>query len=227
MKFLYVLILIQFVNCNDPFSYSSYKAGKSKTDSLNKPEDYNLQEQGQDRTVWQKPYEVIQLLGSLEDKVIADIGAGSGYFAFRFLSEAGKVIAIDIEPELIQLMNQEKSFYKPELQKKFEARLASPNDPKILDKEIDIIFISNTYPLISNRIVYLKNLLPKFKSPGKLMIIDFKKLSTPFGPSLKNRLAQTEVEQELIKAGYKIILSDDSQLEYQYIIIAQPKVKIN
>ena len=41
--------------------------------------------ESQDRTIWQKPYDIISLLGPLEDKVIADIGAGSGYFSFRFI----------------------------------------------------------------------------------------------------------------------------------------------
>lgn len=180
-------------------------------------------EESRDRTVWQKPYDVIHLLGPLEGKTIADIGAGSGYFSFRFVHEAEKVIAIDIDQELISLMNQEKMFYKQEIQNRIEARLADPDDPKLQDGEVDFIFLSNTYPYIENRIQYLKNLLPKFKHGGKIMIVDFKKKLTPFGPSQKNRMAQSEVEQEIISAGYNLLLSDDLKLEYQYIIIAQPK----
>mgnify|MGYP003513888378 CR=1 FL=1 len=52
-----------------------------------------------DRTVWQKPYEVIHRLGPLEYLTVADIGAGSGYFSFRFIHEAARVIAIDIDPD--------------------------------------------------------------------------------------------------------------------------------
>jgi ubiquinone/menaquinone biosynthesis C-methylase UbiE len=194
--------------------------GKDQEDSIRS--DVELLEDGRDRTIWQKPYDVIHLLGSLEDKTIADIGAGSGFFAFRFLQEAGRVIAIDIEPELIQMMEQEKQFYKPELQKKFEARLATPKDSRLNRNEADIVFISNTYTLISDRLTYLKNLKNKFKPEGKIMIVDFKKKLTPIGPTQKNRLAQSEVEQELIDAGYELLFSNDRMLEYQYIIVAQP-----
>jgi ubiquinone/menaquinone biosynthesis C-methylase UbiE len=185
---------------------------------------FEVVDDGRDRTIWQKPYEVIHLLGSLEGKTIADIGAGSGYFAFRFVHEAGKVIAIDIEPDLVEMMNQEKKYYKPEIQNKFEARLATPDDPKINPGEADFIFISNTYTLISNRVEYLKKLRNKFQVGGKIMIVDFKKKLTPIGPTQNNRLAQSEVEQELIDAGYELVFSDDRMLEYQYIIVAQPAV---
>lgn len=53
------------------------------------------------------------------------------------------------------------------------------------------------------------------------MIVDFKKKLTPIGPSQEERLAQSEVEQELIDAGYQLIISDDTTLQYQYIIVAK------
>ncbi len=176
-----------------------------------------------DRTVWQKPYEIIHLLGSLQGKTIADIGAGSGYFSFRFIHEAEKVIAIDIDQELILMMNQEKQFYRQELQQRIETRLATKDNPMLNDNEVDFIFLANTYPYIPGRVAYLKRLIPKLKPGGKIMVVDFKKKGTPIGPSQKSRLAQSDVEQELIDAGYEIKLSDDLKLEYQYIIIATPK----
>ncbi len=220
--FFFILIFLLMLECKDKSVIPLDVANKAQEDSI-RAENEALEE-GRDRTIWQKPYEVIHLLGSLEDKTIADIGAGSGYFAFRFVHEAGKVIAIDIEPELIQMMDQEKRYYKPELQNKFEARLATPDDPKLNPGEADFVFISNTYTLIKNRVNYLRNLKNKFKSDGKIMIVDFKKKLTPIGPKQKNRLAQSEVEQELIDAGYELLFSDDRMLEYQYIIVAQPIV---
>lgn len=197
---------------------SNPEKNPEETGTVNEPEN-----DMRDRTIWQKPYEVIHLFGSLEGKVIADIGAGSGYFSFRFIHEAEKVIAIDIEPELIQLMNQEKNYYRADLQKRFEARLATPDDPKLLDDEVDLIFIANTFPYMHDRVQYLKRLIPKFKTGGMIMIVDFKKKLTPVGPVQQSRMAQSEVEQELMDAGYDLVISDDRMLEYQYIVIAKPQ----
>ncbi|MBK8955974.1 MAG: methyltransferase domain-containing protein [Saprospiraceae bacterium] len=220
MKIFMILGFILFwVSCKDQ------KDGTSGTLRQASAEDSSLQmvkeHEIRDRTVWQKPYDVIHKLGSLENKVIADIGAGSGYFSFRFIHEAGKVIAVDIEPDLILLMNQEKNYYRKELQDRFEARLADKDDPKLKSEEVDIIFIANTYTYLNDRINYLKNLIPKFKPDGRLMIVDFKKKLTPIGPSQNSRMAQSEVEQEILDAGYSIVESDDLMLEYQYIIVAK------
>ncbi|MBK7233901.1 MAG: methyltransferase domain-containing protein [Saprospiraceae bacterium] len=174
-----------------------------------------------DRTIWQKPYLIMDALNPLDQKVVADIGAGSGYFAFRFIHQAKKVIAIEIDKELIDLMNAEKEYYKTELQQKFEARLATAEDPMLKDQEADIIFISNTYTYFGDRINYLKNLRPKLREGGMLVIVDFKKKITPIGPPMEQRLAQGEVESELILAGYHITKSDDISLQHQYLIIAQ------
>ena len=98
--------------------------------------------------------------------------------------------------------------------------MAKKNDPNLKTKEVDIVFISNTYIYLKDRVKYLKNLRDKLKSGGKVMIIDFKKKITPIGPSQDLRLAQGDVEQDLISAGFQIQLSDDSSLKYQYVIIA-------
>ncbi len=180
-----------------------------------------LEIQGQDRTIWQKPYEIISLLGPLEDKVVADIGAGSGYFTYRFIRVAKKVIAIDIEPKLIEMIQQEREFYKPEIQQKLEARLALPDNPGLQKNEVDVVFLCNTYCYLHDRVKYLSALKNKFRSGGRIMIVDFKKKMTPIGPDPQVRLDQFQVEKELIEAGYKIRMSNDILLDYQYVIIAE------
>lgn len=177
---------------------------------------------GEDRHIWQRPDFVISKLGSLEGKTIADLGAGSGYFTFRFLKNGAHVIALDIDSKMIDLMNSEINFLPDSLRTRFEARLAQSDDPKLKDSEIDFLFISNTYPYIDNRVAYFKNILESFKDDGKMMIVDFKKKHTPIGPPQSARMALGDIEQELIEAGYSIINSDDQSLSYQYIIIASP-----
>ena len=84
------------------------------------------------RYAWQKPELVIDLLGELEDHVVADIGAGTGYFAFRLVSKAKKVIAVDIDPNMIDLMELFKDNLDTVTQGKIDMRLATPEDPTSL-----------------------------------------------------------------------------------------------
>src|ERR1035438_298780 len=61
------------------------------------------------RDAYQKPHEVVKALNIKEGEVIADIGAGSGYFTFhlaRAVGETGRVYAVDVNPDMIVHMNR-------------------------------------------------------------------------------------------------------------------------
>src|SRR5690606_25963163 len=65
----------------------------------------------QSRVIWQKPDLVLSLLGNLKGKTVADIGAGTGFFAFRIANQGARVIAIDIDPRAIAWIDEEKTRY--------------------------------------------------------------------------------------------------------------------
>jgi ubiquinone/menaquinone biosynthesis C-methylase UbiE len=177
---------------------------------------------GEDRHIWQKPDFIVSKFGSIRGKTVADLGAGSGYFAFRFLKNGANVIAIDIDQRMIDLMESEVNFFPDSLSDNFSARLATANNPGIEQEEIDFLFVANTYTFLENRVQYFSELKAGFKPEGKLLIVDFKKKHTPIGPPQEDRVALGDVEAELIKAGYRIIDSDDSSLSFQYVILASP-----
>ncbi|MCC6413823.1 MAG: DUF1698 domain-containing protein, partial [Saprospiraceae bacterium] len=80
--------------------------------------------ESKDRVIWQKPDMVIARLGDLRGKTVADIGAGSGYFTFRLVPKAKKVIGIDIDPRFITFMDSVKVRLPKQYQDQFESRLA-------------------------------------------------------------------------------------------------------
>ncbi|HFA48574.1 MAG TPA: class I SAM-dependent methyltransferase [Bacteroidetes bacterium] len=175
------------------------------------------------RDAWQKPEKVIGKMGDLSDKVVADLGAGSGEFSFRLAQEAKKVIALEIDERFIQLMDSLKLIQlKPEFQHRLETRKVTPTDSKLKPGEADIILIVNTYIYIKDRINYLKHLLEVMPEGGQIIIVDFKKKRIPIKfPRQETRLELYKVENELYRAGFKNIVSDDSSLNYQYIVSAE------
>lgn len=175
------------------------------------------------RVIWQKPSLVIGLLGNLTGKTVADIGAGTGYFAFRIAAAGGKVIAIDIDERAIAWMESEKSRYPEEVQERFTTRLAEPDDPKLTQNEADIVLLVNTYIYIEDRPEYFERLHDGLKPNGILVIVDFKNIPTGIGPKLEERIPVTQVQQELGAAGYTIKSTDESSLEYQYIVTAETR----
>ncbi len=172
------------------------------------------------RVIWQKPELVIQLLGDVTSKTVADIGAGTGYFSFRVLPTAKKVIAIDIDQRFITFMDSISQESPPELKNKFEARLVAPNNPNLRPGEADEVMIVNTYMYIENRGDYLKILKAGMAKGGKIIIIDYKEQNLPVGPPAKIKVSMIQVIKELKSAGFSQIVTDDHTLDYQYIVTA-------
>ncbi len=190
------------------------------------PEDFGTrlaEYENPNRVLWQKPELVISMLGDVSDKVIADIGAGSGYFARRLAHKAKRVIAIEIDPRFIEFMDSIKLVELPEeLQSRFETRLAEPDNSHLKPGEADIILLVNTYIYIRNKEAYLRHLLNVLPEGGRLVIVDFKKKKIPLNtPPQSLRMPLYMLEQQLEAAGFKKYTSYDAILDYQYIVIAQ------
>lgn len=175
------------------------------------------------RVVWQKPEVVIGKMGDLSTKTVADIGAGSGFFSRRLAQQAKKVIAVELDPRFIHFMDSIKLVeLKPEYQKRFETRLASPTDSKLKPGEADIVLIVNTFIYVQDRVAYLKHLYDRLPKGGKIIIVDFKRKRMPIQyPPPSIRLELYEVENELDVAGFSNFESDDCSLDYQYIVMAE------
>ena len=167
------------------------------------------------------------MLGDISDKVIADIGAGSGYFARRLAHKAKHVIAIEIDPQFIEFMDSIKRVELPqELQDRFETRLAEPTNSHLKPGEADIVLLVNTYIYIQDKEAYLRHLLEVLPEGGRLVIVDFKKKKIPLEtPPQSLRMPLYALEHQLESAGFKTYTSYDAILDYQYILIAQKDAK--
>ncbi len=232
---LFILPLLVYYSCVQPDNdrttpYLEEVNPKASSSSNNASDFVDYPEAGKgslkdgilnfEREVWQKPNMIINRMGQLKNKTVADIGAGFGYFAFRLLDKAEKVIAIDIDTAAIEFMQSLQKRLPEDFQSRFEARLCPTDDPNLNYQEADMVIMVNTYIYINDRIEYLKKLQEGMAHEGNLVIIDFKKKDIPIGPPAGSRIPLSEVEKELKIAGFKRIKTDDTSLEYQYILTA-------
>ena len=172
------------------------------------------------RDIWQKPSLIINKFDQISTKIIADIGAGTGYFSLRMLPIASKVIAIDIDENVLIYLDSLKTLFPPELKEKLETRLVVENDPGIKDQEVDGILISNTYTYLEDRHEYLKRMKDLMKPNATLVIVDYKKRHLPVGPPKEMKISISDLEDEIVGAGFIVDEIDDQSLKYQYILKA-------
>lgn len=162
------------------------------------------------RDAWQKPHDVVMALDLKPTDIVADVGAGTGYFARRFALHAGKVYAVDIDESLLAVA-------RAKAPDNLETVLAAPDDPHLPEQSTDMIFFCDVLHHIENRLAYYAKLTKVLKPGGRIVVIDFYKRPLPIGPPPSMKLSDQEVIAEFRKAGFALKKRLDT-LPYQYFL---------
>lgn len=178
-----------------------------------------------ERDEYQKPEQVIEALAPKPGMAVADLGSGSGYFTRRFVkavTEAGKVYAVDVEPEM--LAYTKKSVEHMGIPSTVEFVLAQPDNPKLPKGSMDLIFLCNVYHHLENRTAYFANVKSALKPGGKIAIIDFyhDERAGNVGFPRRHLVARETVVGELTKAGYRLVREHEF-LPRQYFLEFAPE----
>ena len=163
----------------------------------------------------QKVDEVIARLGLKPGQVIADIGAGTGYFARRFAHHAAKVFAVDIDEKMVAMLRKTAPA-------NLEVILAAPDDPHLPPQSVDTIFFCDVIHHIENRPAYYAKLAKALKPGGRIVVIDFYKKPLPVGPPPSMKLSEQEVIAEFQQAGFTSTRRLDL-LPYQYFLFFEKR----
>lgn len=173
------------------------------------------------RDEYQKPHEVIMALDLKEGERIADIGAGSGYFAFRIaqhLGPSGRVYAVDINPDMIIHMNR---VIRDRGITNVTTILAPPDDPLLPDHSVDRFFICDTWHHIQDRTGYLARMKRMLEPKGQIVMIDFQKRELPVGPPAGMKIAKQDFIAQMRANGFELAKEHDF-LPYQYFLVFEP-----
>jgi SAM-dependent methyltransferase len=171
------------------------------------------------RDAWQKPHEVIQALALKPNAVVADLGAGTGYFAMRLahMLPQGRVYAVDTEAGMLKHLAERAK--RANLGNVVTVQGAA-NDPRIPEK-VDLILLVDVYHHIENRERYFANLGAALKPGGRIAIIDFR-MDSPHGPPRAARVEPARVKSEMAKARFEHT-AEHGFLPYQYFLIFEPR----
>lgn len=171
-----------------------------------------------ERDAWQKPHEVIQVLALKPDAIVADIGAGTGYFSVRFahMLPQGRVYGVDTEPAMVKHLAERA--LRAGL-KNVTAVAARSGDPRLPEKA-DLIVLVDTYHHVEGRERYFRNLQKALKPGGRVAVIDFR-MDSPVGPPKRTRVAPDTVKAELQRAGYALS-QEHGFLPNQYFLVFRP-----
>ncbi len=162
---------------------------------------------------------MIQALALKPDAMVADIGAGTGYFSVRFarMLPKGKVYAVDLEPDMVRHLAARA---KREQLANVVAVQAAPGDPQLPEK-VDLALLVDTVHHVDDRVRYFSQLKNSLAPQGRVAIIDFT-MDSDIGPPPRARIEPEQVKKEFARAGYQLS-AEHLFLPNQYFLVFRPQ----
>jgi predicted methyltransferase len=182
------------------------------------------------RDAWEKPQEVMDVLGIKEGSIVADIGAGEGYFTFHLAARVGpngKVYAEDVLDDRLEKIRKRATKQKLT---QIETIHGETNDPRLPTERIDVVLISNAYHEMREYDQMLRSIYLALKPGGLLAIID-----CPADPGEsrekyypRHRIPEQLVREDTVHNGFTFLrqrptfIPPDSDRTYFFLIFQKP-----
>ena len=180
------------------------------------PQDLGLIE-GPDREQWQKPEQIMDRLGVADGSVVADLGAGGGWFTTRLARRVGPngvVYAEDIQPQMIEAIGRR---VQREGLLNVRTILGTVRDPR-LPRGIDAVLIVDAYHELEDPVTLLKNVERSLKPQGRVGVVDFNPGGGGPGPAPDERVAPEAVINAAAAAGLQVI-SQEAVPPFQFLLV--------
>ena len=174
--------------------------------------------EGPDRDAWQRPDQIMDALGIGDGSVVADIGAGGGWFTVRLSRQVGPnglVYAEDIQQPMIEAISRRAA---REPYRNVRTILGTAVDPKLPPGSIDAVLIVDAYHEMEEPKTLLANVAKGLKPTGVIGIVDFKSDGGGPGPPMDERVDPDRVIADARAAGLEL-RKRENFLRYQYLLI--------
>lgn len=184
------------------------------------PQDLGLLE-APDRDIWQHPDQVMDALGIADAAVVADVGAGAGWFTIRLARRVGPhgtVYAQDVQSEMLAAIQRRVNALGLT---NVKTVLGAGSNPQLPAGALDAALMVDAYHEIDERearVSLLRNLANALRPSGRIGLIDFKLEGSGPGPEPDERVSPEAVIDEATAAGL-VLSAHETFLPYQYFLI--------
>jgi SAM-dependent methyltransferase len=194
--------------------------GQVKRDGFGNPEDlarYLAKLDAPDRACWQKPDEVVAAMRLSPGDVVADVGAGAGYFALRLaqvVGPTGRVHALDVEPRLAAVL----------VDRAREAGLANVHSVVSRDEQplppepCRAILLVNAFHHFPDGAGALRALADRLAPDGRIVLVEFHEGELPLGPPPDHKVTRARILSDVAAAGLEVE-REETFLPYQHYLV--------
>jgi ubiquinone/menaquinone biosynthesis C-methylase UbiE len=157
-------------------------------------------------------------------QAVADIGAGSGYFSWRMarlVGEAGKVFAVEIQQEMLDLLM--KNMAKRRVEKMVMPTLGEVTDPKLPAGSCDLMLMVDVYHEFDHPFEMIRAMVIGLKPGGRLVFVEFRKEDPKVAIKEVHKMSEAQVKKEMSSHPGLEFVETVKSLPQQHIIIFRKK----
>lgn len=171
------------------------------------------------------PSKAVAALNLKPTDVIADIGAGSGYYSFRLapLVPKGKVVAVDIQPEMIEFLEKrEKELGLTNV----EAHLGKVDDTLLKPESIDAALMVDAYHEFSHPREMMESIFKALRPGGRVILLEYRAEDPKVPIKRLHKMSEAQSRKEMEVVGLKWTSTDSKLLPWQhFMVFTKPKAK--
>ncbi len=155
------------------------------------------------------------------DDVVADIGAGTGYFSFPIAERVpqGRVLAVDIQPEMLAIVERRR---REQGVDNVEPVLGTATDPGLPEAAVDLAFIVDAYHEFSHPREMADAIFRALVPGGSLVLVEYRgeDPSVPIKPL--HKMTERQARRELSAAGFVWVRTDDYLPQQHVLVFEKP-----
>lgn len=160
---------------------------------------------------------LLKLLDVSPGAVVADIGCGNGFYSLRLaeqVGEEGRVLAVDIQPEMLRLLEARAEEAKID---NIKPILGALDDPKLPEEGVDLALLVDVYHEFTHPEQMLAGLRKSLAPDGRIVLVEFRE-EDPDVPILPlHKMSKRQILKELPPNGFRLVREDDS-LPWQHVM---------
>lgn len=174
------------------------------------------------REMTEQPQQVVDALNLKPTDIVADIGAGTGYFSFRIspLVPQGKVLAVDIQPEMIDMMD----FLKQENKiTNVESILGHVTDPNLPQETVDLALMVDAYHEFEYPKEMMEGIVRSLKPGGRVVLVEYRRENLLIPIKALHKMTQKQVRKEMNAVGLQWLETKNFLPQQHVMIFQKPK----
>lgn len=173
------------------------------------------------RELEEQPSALLNALGLKPTDVVADIGAGTGYFSLRLSSfvPQGRVIAVDIQPEMLDMLN---FFKEASGAENVQTILGQPDDPNLPEGEVDLALLVDAYHEFEYPYEMMEAIVKALKPGGRVVMVEYRGEDWLLPIKPLHKMTQKQVKREMAAVGLQWDETLDFLPQQHVLIFSKP-----